>query len=192
MSKPIIATIIGDPAGVGPEVVVNALATGTPYEVSRPVLIGCTEAVEWAVGVTGTKFTNHFVPETNGPLCRTTVHRPQMANQIPQSYSRIKDQCLHHHLFLGGLTTRLYSRRPNLGRTPFPRWKTSQIKVLSLLISCFCHLSILSKTAPNTLFLLTKRANKLFPFYSEIGFFSGDFKRGVVVRPMDQWIARFL
>ncbi|RLA11288.1 MAG: 4-hydroxythreonine-4-phosphate dehydrogenase, partial [Gammaproteobacteria bacterium] len=38
---------------IGPEVTVRALATGTPYEVSRPVLIGCTEAVEWAVGVTG-------------------------------------------------------------------------------------------------------------------------------------------
>ena len=53
MSKPIVATIIGDPAGIGPEVTVRALAAGTPYEVSRPVLIGCTEAVEWAVGVTG-------------------------------------------------------------------------------------------------------------------------------------------
>ncbi len=56
MSKPIIATIIGDPAGVGPEVVVKALATGTPYAVSRPVLIGCTEAVEWAVGATNNSF----------------------------------------------------------------------------------------------------------------------------------------
>jgi len=55
MSKPIVATIIGDPAGIGPEVTVRALATGIPYEVSRPVLIGCTEAVEWAVGVTGSK-----------------------------------------------------------------------------------------------------------------------------------------
>lgn len=66
MSKPIIATIIGDPAGVGPEVVVNALATGIPYKVSRPVLIGCTEAVEWAVGVTGSKFTVKKVTDLAG------------------------------------------------------------------------------------------------------------------------------
>ena len=56
MSKPIIATIIGDPAGIGPEVVVRALSTGKPYETSRPVLIGCTETVENAVKITGTNF----------------------------------------------------------------------------------------------------------------------------------------
>ncbi|MEL0083352.1 MAG: 4-hydroxythreonine-4-phosphate dehydrogenase PdxA [Gammaproteobacteria bacterium] len=66
MSKPIIATIIGDPAGIGPEVVVKALAEGTPYEVSRPLLIGCTETVEWAVGITGSNFTVRKVTEVEG------------------------------------------------------------------------------------------------------------------------------
>jgi 4-phospho-D-threonate 3-dehydrogenase / 4-phospho-D-erythronate 3-dehydrogenase len=37
---PIVGTVIGDPAGVGPEVCVKALATGQPQLVSRPLLVG--------------------------------------------------------------------------------------------------------------------------------------------------------
>ena len=66
MSKPVIATIIGDPAGIGPEVVVKALATGAPHKVSRPVLIGNTEAVEWAVGVTNSSFTVKKITDLAG------------------------------------------------------------------------------------------------------------------------------
>lgn len=42
---PIIATMIGDPAGIGPEVAVKALASGEPQAVSRPVLIGNIDAI---------------------------------------------------------------------------------------------------------------------------------------------------
>jgi 4-hydroxy-L-threonine phosphate dehydrogenase PdxA len=48
--KPIIATMIGDPAGIGPEVVIKALATGQPQRGSRPLLIGSVEAVIRAIG----------------------------------------------------------------------------------------------------------------------------------------------
>jgi 4-hydroxythreonine-4-phosphate dehydrogenase len=50
---PLIATVIGDPAGVGPEVCVKALATGVPHEYSRPFLIGNIEAVREAIAVCG-------------------------------------------------------------------------------------------------------------------------------------------
>lgn len=43
---PIVATVIGDPCGVGPEVVLKALATGEPRAVSRPLLIGSLAALE--------------------------------------------------------------------------------------------------------------------------------------------------
>jgi len=52
-SLPIIMTMIGDPAGVGPEVCIKALETGAPYETSRPVLIGSLDAVERAIAYTG-------------------------------------------------------------------------------------------------------------------------------------------
>ena len=49
---PIVATMIGDPAGVGPEVIAKALATGEPYTRSRPVLIGSCAVMERAVETT--------------------------------------------------------------------------------------------------------------------------------------------
>ncbi|SRR5579875_1625356 len=47
--RPIIATMIGDPAGVGPEVSAKAIATGEPQQLSRPILIGDTRAIEAAI-----------------------------------------------------------------------------------------------------------------------------------------------
>ncbi len=55
--KPVVATMIGDPAGIGPEVIAKALATGDPHAVSRPVLVGHVPAMEWAVEVTGVPMT---------------------------------------------------------------------------------------------------------------------------------------
>jgi len=55
--KPIVATMIGDPAGIGPEVVAKALATGEPYQQSRPLLIGSVEVMEQALEMTGVDMT---------------------------------------------------------------------------------------------------------------------------------------
>ena len=44
--QPIVATVIGDPCGVGPEVVLKSLATGQPQAGSRPLLIGSLAALE--------------------------------------------------------------------------------------------------------------------------------------------------
>jgi 4-hydroxythreonine-4-phosphate dehydrogenase len=44
--SPIVATVIGDPCGVGPEVVLKSLATGQPQAGSRPLLIGSLAALE--------------------------------------------------------------------------------------------------------------------------------------------------
>lgn len=52
-TKPVVVTMIGDPAGIGPEVIAKAIATGQPHAVSRPVLVGHTPAMEWAVEITG-------------------------------------------------------------------------------------------------------------------------------------------
>ncbi len=51
--KPIIGIVIGDPAGVGPEVVAAALATGRVHESCIPVLIGSAAAMERAVKAVG-------------------------------------------------------------------------------------------------------------------------------------------
>lgn len=54
-NKPLIATLIGDPCGIGPEVVAKSLATGEVHEYSTPVLVGSKEAMEQAVEICGLK-----------------------------------------------------------------------------------------------------------------------------------------
>jgi 4-hydroxythreonine-4-phosphate dehydrogenase len=53
MSKPLIATVIGDPSGIGPEVCVRSLAAGTLQQVGDYVLIGSLDALEDAARVAG-------------------------------------------------------------------------------------------------------------------------------------------
>lgn len=47
--------MVGDPAGIGPEVTVKALADGSVHEVSIPVLLGSAAAVQRALDATGIK-----------------------------------------------------------------------------------------------------------------------------------------
>lgn len=48
-TRPIVAITMGDPAGVGPEVVVKALADPRVYECSRPLVIGDLETLQRAI-----------------------------------------------------------------------------------------------------------------------------------------------
>jgi len=48
---PIIATMLGDPSGISPEIIAKALATGAPQAVSRHLVIGCADALEQGIAV---------------------------------------------------------------------------------------------------------------------------------------------
>jgi 4-hydroxythreonine-4-phosphate dehydrogenase len=52
-TRPIIAITIGDPAGIGPEVVAKALSDKTLYNMCRPFVIGESGVVQAAVALTG-------------------------------------------------------------------------------------------------------------------------------------------
>jgi len=54
-ARPIVGTLAGDPAGIGPEVTVKALASGLVHETSIPVLLGSAAAIERAMEFTDTK-----------------------------------------------------------------------------------------------------------------------------------------
>lgn len=58
---PILAITMGDPAGIGPEIVVKALNTKETYEKCRPVVTGDTNIMEWAVRQMGTKQKIHSI-----------------------------------------------------------------------------------------------------------------------------------
>ena len=51
--KPAIAITMGDPCGIGPEVVVKALADPRVYVSCRPLVVGNTYAMQEAVRLTG-------------------------------------------------------------------------------------------------------------------------------------------
>lgn len=53
MERPLVAITIGDPASVGPEIVVKALATGGLRDVCRPLVVGDGWAVDRALASTG-------------------------------------------------------------------------------------------------------------------------------------------
>jgi 4-hydroxythreonine-4-phosphate dehydrogenase len=52
-SRPLLAITMGDPAGVGPEVTVKALAGGALHAICRPLVIGDRAVLEAAARVTG-------------------------------------------------------------------------------------------------------------------------------------------
>jgi 4-hydroxythreonine-4-phosphate dehydrogenase len=58
-TRPIIAITIGDPAGIGPEVVVKALSDKSLYDMCRPFLIGESAAVRAAITVTQSNLKLH-------------------------------------------------------------------------------------------------------------------------------------
>lgn len=49
MSKPLIGIPLGDPAGVGPEIVVKSLNNNEIYELSRPLVVGDKKTIEQAM-----------------------------------------------------------------------------------------------------------------------------------------------
>ncbi|MGI6779037.1 MAG: 4-hydroxythreonine-4-phosphate dehydrogenase PdxA [Acetivibrionales bacterium] len=53
MNRPLIGIPIGDPAGIGPEIVLKALANKDMYEVSKPVVIGDINVMRQIEGIVG-------------------------------------------------------------------------------------------------------------------------------------------
>ena len=61
-TKPRIATLIGDPCGIGPEVVAKALASGEVHEYSIPILVGSREAMRQALQICGLEMEVRTIP----------------------------------------------------------------------------------------------------------------------------------
>lgn len=65
-NKPVVATMIGDPCGIGPEVVVKSLALGGVHADCRPLVVGSSEAVQQAVDMLGLKLKVRRVGDVEG------------------------------------------------------------------------------------------------------------------------------
>jgi 4-hydroxythreonine-4-phosphate dehydrogenase len=65
VSRPAIAITMGDPCGIGPEVVVKALADPRVYASCRPMVVGNAYAMQQAVKLTGSALT---IRRTDDPI----------------------------------------------------------------------------------------------------------------------------
>ncbi|MBZ2174015.1 4-hydroxythreonine-4-phosphate dehydrogenase PdxA [Schnuerera sp. xch1] len=52
MTKPIIGISLGDPSGIGPEIVAKALSEKEIYDICNPFLVGDKNVIEKAIGIT--------------------------------------------------------------------------------------------------------------------------------------------
>lgn len=65
MSKPVVAVTMGDAAGIGPEIIVKALAHPEIYAICKPLVIGDSTVLERARKVTGKDIAFHVVQNVN-------------------------------------------------------------------------------------------------------------------------------
>lgn len=76
MQKPLIAITMGDPCGIGPEVIARALSLPEIREICRPLVLGDRGAMERAITVTGERLklrTVNAVPEEE-PTSPDVIH----------------------------------------------------------------------------------------------------------------------
>lgn len=67
--KPILGITMGDAAGIGPEIIVKALASKEIYDIARPVVFGDRKIMERTIGIVG------------GSLNCQTVQEPSLAGR---------------------------------------------------------------------------------------------------------------
>ncbi|MBQ3402607.1 MAG: 4-hydroxythreonine-4-phosphate dehydrogenase PdxA [Synergistaceae bacterium] len=66
MAKPVIAVPIGDPAGVGPEIVVKALCSDTVKECADCIIIGDKGIIDKAIALTSSPLKVHVCDDVSG------------------------------------------------------------------------------------------------------------------------------
>ena len=80
--RPVIAITMGDPCGIGPEVIVKALAEPEVHALCRPIVVGSLPALEDALALTG------------APLHAHPIGAPEQADDDPSLVNIIDPQNL--------------------------------------------------------------------------------------------------
>ncbi|MEN8165723.1 MAG: 4-phospho-D-threonate 3-dehydrogenase, partial [Acidobacteriota bacterium] len=84
MTKPIIGITMGDPAGIGPEVVVKSLTDAQLFETARPLLIGDAGVVRQALELSGLQAQiNRVERPADGRYQPGTIDLVDLANVPP-------------------------------------------------------------------------------------------------------------
>jgi 4-hydroxythreonine-4-phosphate dehydrogenase len=84
MNRPFIAIPLGDPAGIGPEIVVKSLAEEEIYQLCRPVVVGDSGVVKNALGYCGLDLKIHTLEDpAKGMYARGTIDLVDLNNVEP-------------------------------------------------------------------------------------------------------------
>ena len=81
--RPVIAITMGDPCGIGPEVIVKALAEPAVHDLCRPIVVGSLPTLEAALSLTGV------------PLTPQPIEAPAKADDNPSLVNIIDPQNLN-------------------------------------------------------------------------------------------------
>lgn len=94
--KPIIAVPIGDPAGIGPEIVAKAIADPQVTDAADVIVIGDRQVMENAIAITNTKLSIHLVESPDQGDYRTGILNLIDFDNIDQSvfaYGQVQAMC---------------------------------------------------------------------------------------------------
>jgi len=95
MNRPLIAIPLGDPAGIGPEIVVKALAGSELYELSRPLVVGDGRVVRQALKYCGLDMGINYAGDPEDGLFKPgTIDLIDLANVDTESLQVGKVQAL--------------------------------------------------------------------------------------------------
>lgn len=122
---PAIGITMGDPAGIGPEIITKALAREETWSICRPVIIGDTRVMQLAAGIT------NLAADT---LEQTQIIDPSPENDMPHRWGRatarngaVSAAYVEHAARLaldgeiaGVVTAPLNKEALHLARVPFP------------------------------------------------------------------------
>ena len=87
MNKPLVAVTIGDPAGIGPEIVVRTVADKEVIEAANCIVVGDAAVVEQAIGVTGVDLKINCVDEpADGDYREGILNLIDLGNVDPDGY----------------------------------------------------------------------------------------------------------
>ena len=81
-SRPGLAIMIGDPAGVGPEIVARSWASGEIHQVCRPVLIGSGAVMRQAIQACGLSLAVNLVDVLCPILAKHKVKRHTVNKRV--------------------------------------------------------------------------------------------------------------
>ena len=96
MPKPVIAIPIGDPAGVGPEIVVKALASDTVNNTADCIVIGDKKIIDKAIALTGVKLNVHVCNDSKSADFREGIINLIDLDNIDMSsfsYGKVQAMC---------------------------------------------------------------------------------------------------